>query len=402
MRIGFLGNTNNFPFMLALALRRRGHEILFLVDQKDRLYRPEYKFPELNPIAMDWVEDYSPLRFRHYLLPSTRMSEVLTRLRGCDAVVLNQYGPSLLPRIGRPALVMLTGSDLDFFANPAALRKFCSQTERRGLRARLECVLFRWLATKQRAGIKMAGAISYFPKGVVPAGDQVLKELGVSEHSRIFIPMTDTQSIVPSPPPFNTPPRIVCIARLNWKKPMRPGTTQLDYKGTDVLLYGLQKYVQERATALDIRLFRKGLDIVETEQLVSALGLASYVTWQDEMSQGDILELIRRSDIVIDQLSESIAGSGSVDAMALGRPVIANWRSDVIPIYRFPGLAKCQASTPDELFTQLERLLSSRAEYVQVAEDSRKAAETYLSSDAAALACENLLTAMVANRPACT
>jgi glycosyltransferase involved in cell wall biosynthesis len=395
MRIGFLGNTNNFPFMLAQALRRRGHDVLFLVDQSDPLYRPEAKFPEIWNASADWIVDVSPLRFRDYLLPSVRMSRVVALLRGCDAVVLNQYAPSLLSRIGRPAMLMLTGSDLDFFANPDAIEDAHRRASSGIFRKHLEHWIFRRLSRKQRLGITLAGVISYFPKGVVPAGDRLLSQLGVKDDSRIFIPMTDVHAILPSPLPFNSPARVVCVARLNWKKPMRPGTSQLDYKGTDVMLQGLAKYIAESGARLDIQLLRKGLDVPETEQLVSALRLNDHVTWHEEMTQADLLDMVRQSDVVIDQLAESLPGSGGVDAMALGRPVIANWRADVIPIYNLPPEARCQASSPGEVCVQLGRLLSDRGEMARVADAGRKYVEQKLSSDAAALVCEERLRALV-------
>lgn len=395
MRVGFLGNTNNFPFMLAAALRRRGHEVLFLVDQSDPLYRPEAKFPELAGAAADWIVDVSPLRFRDYLLPTARMSRVVGLLRRCDAVVLNQYAPSLLPRIGRPAMLMLTGSDLDFFANPDAIGDAFRRAQSGAFRRYLERWIFRRLCRRQRHGIALAGLISYFPKGVVPVGDRLLGELGVKDGARIFIPMTDTQTILPSPLPFNSTPRIVCVARLNWKKPMRPGTSQLDYKGTDVMLRGLALYLAESGASLDIRLFRKGLDVRETKQLVSDLQLDDHVTWQDELPQAALLDLIRRSDIVIDQVADSLPGSGGVDAMALGRPVIANWRANLIPVYQLPPEACCQAASPQEVCAQLRRLLSDRAEMIRVAEAGRRYVEMRLSSDAAAGLCEQRLSALL-------
>ena len=43
MKIGFLGNANNYPFMLARALKRAGHDVRFVVDRKNLLDRPDIK-----------------------------------------------------------------------------------------------------------------------------------------------------------------------------------------------------------------------------------------------------------------------------------------------------------------------------------------------------------------------
>jgi glycosyltransferase involved in cell wall biosynthesis len=398
MRIGFFGNTNNYPFMLAVALRRRGHDILFFVDQKDPLYRPECRYPDVNAEKPDWIVDVSPIRFRHYLIPNRSIARIVDLLRTCDAVVLNQYGPSLLPAINRPALALLTGSDLEMFANPNFATDFWSHLKGHKLTLRNVALfwMLRRLIRKQREGIQKSGIIRFFPRGVTEVGDRLLDDLGVSDRVKFFLPMTDIHAIAPAPPPMNDTPRIVSVARLNWKKPMRPGATQLDYKGTDIMIRGIVRFVRRSGRRVEIHLVRKGWDILETERLVTESGLQQYVVWHDEMSQSQLFDVVRNSDVVVEQLDQSLPGSGAVDALALGRPVITNWRKDVIPEYRrLPDSAICQASTDIEVCAQLERLLSDTSELCRVSRASRAAVEEHLSSDIAAAECETKLDALI-------
>ena len=112
MRIGFYGNSNNYPFMLARALRAKGHEVIFAVSRGTPLDRPENRYREVTYPYPDWIHDFSPLW--KTLFPTPWRRKCVELLRQCDAVILNHFGPSLLPEIDRPAIIVLTGSDLDY------------------------------------------------------------------------------------------------------------------------------------------------------------------------------------------------------------------------------------------------------------------------------------------------
>lgn len=51
MKIGFIGNANNYPFMIARAMRKMGHEVLFIVDRdkSEPLNRPENRYDDIGP-----------------------------------------------------------------------------------------------------------------------------------------------------------------------------------------------------------------------------------------------------------------------------------------------------------------------------------------------------------------
>jgi glycosyltransferase involved in cell wall biosynthesis len=398
MRIGFFGNTNNYPFMLAMGLRRRGHDVQFIVDQADPLYRPEYRYPEATLDRAGWLSDVSPVRFRDFAYPSRRIAHAVRKLRTCDVVVLNQYGPALLPAIRRPALALLTGSDLEVFANRSTIRSFWSNRAHSGHLVRKAFLYFALtrLIRAQRKGIRMCGAIRFFPRGIAPTGDALLEELGVDTEDRLYLPMTDISAVSEAPLPVNDRPRIVCVARLNWKKPMRPGATELDYKGTDTMIRGLAQFRAETEIPVEINLVRKGWDVAATEQLVRDEGLTDLVVWHAEMSQIRLFDLVRECDVVIEQLDASLPGSGAVDALAIGRPVIANWRRELIADYRqLPDAAICQASSATEVCAQLKRLILNKGEMARVAAASRAAVEEHLSSDAAAKQCERLFARLL-------
>ena len=118
MKIGIFGNTNNSLFPLAEALRELGHEVLLILDRKELLHRPENVAPEFSSGYPDWIMDASGLEERDYFVQSKNMQCVTDRLACCDGLILNTLGPSLLSILNVPSLAFLTGSDLDYYANP--------------------------------------------------------------------------------------------------------------------------------------------------------------------------------------------------------------------------------------------------------------------------------------------
>jgi glycosyltransferase involved in cell wall biosynthesis len=287
--------------------------------------------------------------------------ECVRILRGCDAVLLSDRGPSLAGDIDRPVVALLTGSDVIHMADSTG--PFPGE-----------------LVARQRAGIANAAVVTHFARGLVPEGDRVLDGLGVPDSRRLMLLMTEPDRIAHVPPPRNARIRTFCAARLNWKRPIPADMAELDYKGSDVMVRGLGLFVRESGTPLDIRLVRKGRHVPETAELVRAEGLEGMVTWLEEMSQQDVAREFAHADIVFDQLGESVVAMAGLDAMATGRPLIANARPEIAQ----QGSPICQASTPREVAAQLDRLVFDAALRERVGRAGREYVESHFSADVAA------------------
>ncbi len=417
MKIGFLGNANSYPFMLAKALRRLGHEVLFVIDRAELLNRPENRYDEFNPPYPDWIYDASPvdwwsdpqtffelIKIGFCSICPPRASDIVKRLKGCDFVILNQYGPSLAPFIGRPSFAMLTGTDLQQLAN---FRAFSSELDKIGSTLNPKSLLIKLVYTKfvrrlidlQRQGIRDSVAVSYFARGLLPEADSLLEEIGVQDSQRVFILMTDLEKIPLEPLPQNSITRLFNVSRLTWKKPLPPEPViELDYKGTDVMIRGIGLFWRKTGISLDIRLVKKGAHVAETMQLINDEGLSGQVTWLEEMSQVEVLNEYRNADIVFDQLGMGMIGMGTLDAMAMGRPVIANGRPEIVEPFTGVISPLCQAVTAEEVCLHLEYLVPERKVREQVGIDSRVYVEKYFSAESAATIClermQQALTAM--------
>jgi glycosyltransferase involved in cell wall biosynthesis len=390
MKIGFFGNTNNYPFMLAQALREFGHEVLFVITSQELLNRPESRYPELKEHYPDWIVDAAHLSEWDMITLSPKLAPVLEVLSNCETLVLNFTGPSLWPLLQRPAIALLTGSDLEHYANFATIEVRSGSWDpayRASAEAQMNLNLLREFVQRQRDGIREALAVRYMPRGLVPAGDAMLDELGVPDEKRVFLPSAELELVIPTPARHNNPVRIFCATRLTWKLPIEPGRSLLDYKGSDIMIRGLGLFYRQTGVRLDIHLVRKGLHVAETEQLVVEEGLTDQVTWSDEMSLTEVWTEFARSDIVIEQLANGAIGGAGLDAMAAGRPVIGNARREMFEDYFGQHSPICQAQTAEEVCAQLKRLVSNPAKQEKIGMLGRRFVEEHCSPRRAAQIC---------------
>ena len=390
MKIGFFGNTNNYPFMLAQALREFGHDVVMVISSQELLNRPESRYPEFKHAYPDWIVDAAHLSEWDLIALSPSLAPVLDVLSTCDALVLNFTGPSLWPLLRRPAIALLTGSDLEHYANFATVEVRSASWDpahKASAEGQMNLNLLRDFVQRQREGIREAVAVRYFPRGLVPAGDAMLDELDVSDAKRVFLLLAELELVTPTPPPNNNPVRIFCATRLTWKLPIEPGRSLLDYKGSDIMIRGLGLFYRQTGVRLDIQLVRKGLHVAETEQLIVEEGLTDQVTWSDEMSLTEVWAEYRRSDIVIEQLGNSTIGSAGLEAMAAGRPVIGNSRREMFEDYFGQHSPVCQAQTAEEVCAQLKRLVFNPAKREKIGVLARRFVEEHCSPRRAAQTC---------------
>jgi glycosyltransferase involved in cell wall biosynthesis len=107
----------------------------------------------------------------------------------------------------------------------------------------------------------------------------------------------------------------------------------------------------------------------------------------NEMTQKQVIQEYGQADVVFDQLGKGTIGMVSLDAMACGRPVIANARPEILePILGVPSPV-CQASTPEEVSQQIARLHFNPGERERIGLASRKYVEQHCSTVALAERC---------------
>jgi glycosyltransferase involved in cell wall biosynthesis len=362
MKYGIFGNTNNYPLNFALALKSSGHEVLLIVTEKTLLHRPESIYPEFKSGYPDWIIDCSYLSEWDIISLHPDLSKILAELSTCDALILNAHGPSLLLFLNKPSIALLTGSDLSDYANFNCIEKRLpdNSNDIKSLDVIKTRSILQDFVSRQRLGISLARWVSYLPEGLLAEDDRLLESITKGAVPRGFLILSNVDKLDFTPLRHNDPIQIFCGARLTWKSPNDNKYPILDYKGGDNFIKGLGRFIRETGIPVDVHLVRKGHHVKETEDLIVQENLTNYVRWSNEMSHSDYFDAIRQSDIVIDNLGPAVPGLVTLDALAIGRPVIVNSRgyfndkSSPPPIY--------EASSPNEVCEQLKLLVSSPSE----------------------------------------
>ncbi|MFO0739090.1 MAG: hypothetical protein U0270_24550 [Labilithrix sp.] len=366
MKIGFLGNTNNYPFLIARALRALGHDVLFFVDQRpsERLHRPECHSVGISFPYPSWIRDVSgPLSTLKQLLPEVFSPRVVAELLGCDAVVVNGLAHGVVAPFPKwiPSYHLFSGSDLDVLASEEAV---CTALQRhpRLSRAprRLVARVSNAIVSRHRAGIRRAAGVAYFPRGLVPAGDQLLDGLIDDRVARFAHWHVVTEGLAFAPAPNRAVMRLFNLTRFLWKEPLPPGYAIEENKRNDVLVRGIALFVAQTGRPLDVRFVEKGVDVAETKRLVQECGIAHLVTWLSEMSFAEVIEEYRTADVVTEQFGQHVF-TGGLYPMLIGRPVIGNGRPEIIFGVTNQESPICQARTPAEVASWLAKLDASIA-----------------------------------------
>jgi len=394
VRIAVFGNTNNYPLRLVQALRKLRHDAFLLVDRPELLHRPESLNADYASGYPDWIIDCSDVLESDYVGPSPKISRILSLLESADALILNSVGPSLLPYVERPSIAFLTGSDLNYYANFSTLSSRAANYAmdyRRSAAARLDRRLWAAFIQRQREGILKSRAVSYFPKGMFPGDDQLLEDIGVQDQQRIFLYMCADNLPVArekcSGSRTSAATTLFCGTRLTWKKPMPPGVSALDYKGTDVMIHGVAQFLSRGNTNFELRIVEKGLHVSETRELVEMLGLSERVTWLQEMPLREFYLELSDADICMEQLGESTLGMVGLDAMAMGKPVIANIHPDIWANHISEEWPIAQASEPQHVCQHLEVLSGNPARRAELGEKARDFIQRHFSPKANARKC---------------
>jgi glycosyltransferase involved in cell wall biosynthesis len=379
--------------MVARAIKNLGHEVVFVVDSTSPLNRPEGRYKDISLPYPAWIIDCSPLDLWKYPKESAQTEQVVRILKECDALVLNEFGLSLWERIQKPAFALLTGTDIEVLADPryadvasgyvsgstSLLKRLWLWRKKRNQRW-LRGHLLR-LVGAQRSAIHHAVGVHYFPKGMLPNADRLMDEIGVKEDRRVFSLPAEIERYEYAPYPNNRILRLFNVARLQWRKPLGDFICELDYKGTNVLIRGLGLFIRENNTPIEIRLVKKGIDLEITRRLIEEEGIASHITWLDAMDQNMLYEEYKNADIVSEHFGKGSIGMGAVDAMAVGRPVIANGSPEFFTKALGVTLPICHATTAEEVRGQLVRLAADRDLRETIGKESRACVEKYCTPE---------------------
>lgn len=385
--IAMFGNTNNYPLLLAQGLRLLGHNVRLVLNRKELLHRPEARYPEWAAAYPDWIVDCSNLSDEDIAFETPAIDQVVHHLtHNVDLVILNDVGPALASYLRLPHAVVLTGSDLAYYANFDSLEmrtKIWDPEFKRSLQGRRYLRRMADLVARQRDGILGAEVVCYGQRGLVPSGDKILDGIGVRDERRLMLHFSNTIDLKVQPLAENNKLIILCGSRVVYRPDHNLALSAMDFKGTDVLLKGFALYCR-RGGKGELRLPRKGQDLHAAIALISQLAIEERVRWLDEMPLSSFYKEMTAADLVCDQFGSSYPGMVTTDAYALGRPVMAKLRPEIFS-QRFPeSLPGFNAETPEQIADHLMTMEKDRNVLADMGCKSRAYADAYLSPESMA------------------
>src|SRR6185436_19578920 len=140
---------------------------------------------------------------------------------GTDLAILNDVGPALAHHLQCPYVALLTGSDLTYYGNYGSLdlRSASWRPEFKvSAGGQQDIRRFAQLVKRQREGILNAEIVSFAVRGVIPEGDKLLDAIGVPDHRRTMIYLSDTLHLSKVEAPRNQALRVFSGCRLLWRQ----------------------------------------------------------------------------------------------------------------------------------------------------------------------------------------
>lgn len=384
MKIVVVGNTNNYPHLLARALVELGNDVHHVLDHDEILHLPEGKFQNVSTHDSGGVKllrlgrvDFSDLSWIR-----RKDSAVAVLIRSADLVIFNGLAPAILGLKSDRSVFVLTGADLTFIRDWYRLGKADKHsvpwTTR--LDSRRKYLGRAWLCkVRQKRLVRNASIYSFFSPGSVPEGDRVLHQLKPRGERFVLRLADQSGATFVRSKGNNDVLHLLCLGRVSWVRRSFDTRMSLDFKGTDVLLRGIASARELGHEKFKVTLFRKGPDIAETLVLIDDLGIGEFIFWHDEVPQRQLVKMILECDVVVDNLGPGSPGMATLDSMALGRAVLTNTNSIISDLDPLKGAPLLHASSFEHVCGWIEKLTSDPSLIRRYGDASRIFATEHLS-----------------------
>ncbi|MBK7882971.1 MAG: hypothetical protein IPJ81_03515 [Chitinophagaceae bacterium] len=186
MKYAFLGNMNNMSYMFAREMKKCGHDVTLFIDVPAdyKLDRPEAMDLNIGNIYPEWIielkSDYRALTrsiLKLYTLPLFK-NKYLRILNPYDVIILNGSWIRLGKYISKRKKVMnlFAGHDLDVLASIDKINPLNRITKKYPFFRPIVYYIFKSIVKQQQSGIKRADAVNYYPTGINPVSDNLLKK----------------------------------------------------------------------------------------------------------------------------------------------------------------------------------------------------------------------------------
>jgi glycosyltransferase involved in cell wall biosynthesis len=379
------------PMAYALNLKRRGFDVLCVVDAKpeDKLCRPEFHYPEILYPYPNWIIEFRlPSQILLACFPRI-LSLILTKKirshtdKKIGTIFLNGFFASLASHIfsGVKKIGLSHGSDLDVWADVDRSQELSINFRRsffKYIPLKFTSTIIKRIVERQLKGYIDCVAILYFPRGFNSAGDKVVSKITcqgvdyIQRYDASFVQLEHRFRKHVSDEKM----KILSLVRFTY---LTFPEQNFGYnKGNDIIIEGIAKYKKLNPN-IEVHFVEKGEDVDAAKNLCRYLEIDNIVTWHKEMPFQDLVDKIMEVDICIDQVGSHWIGAG-VYAMKLGVPLIANTypaiKSGVWPD-KNPVL---NSKNPEDVCFSLKSLEDERKRRV-IGEESNKFITEIMSID---------------------
>jgi glycosyltransferase involved in cell wall biosynthesis len=381
LKIAFVGNSNNMPYVYAKAMIAQDLDVTLFLDRPKSylLDRPESNDPEHFESGLpSWIVELKlifPSRYISSSFPSLFYIRLLNKLRKYDVIIFNGNLISLGQFIekGKVVINIFSGSDLDIAADYKSRKMVVQSIHDITFRKFVPKVFIEWLFPRfianQRKGIRRADLVNYYPTGMFPEGDKLLLEImGGKQFVRMEHRGTDCskfnyQTIDPIKETFT----ILSFVRFYYLNNCNAN------KKNDIMINGISKFLSRNKLQkpVEIIFFEKGNDLNAAKKLCEEMGLSPYVKWVGIVSLHELTEYMKMSDVVFDQLGDQFIGGG-LHSMLVGRPLIANGRPDVFRPLLGVKSPVCQATNEEEVANWLDKLYNDKSLVIELGKKCRQ------------------------------
>jgi hypothetical protein len=370
VRIIFIGTTNAMPMAYARMFKEQGFNVTYVVDVPlhNTLSRPECHYEDISYPYPAWIKEVT---LNHHSLrtifPKIGFRKILKEASGFDVYFLCDWYISLAPYLPESSSVIILphGADVDVWCN---FNK-AGDISRSGSFSRFwyfKLLLARKIIKNMRRGLSRSNVITYYPKGLNSDGDSILEEFKSDRRAIVRRYDVNLSSFLKRDVLFRESVgalRLCSAVRFDFV-PI-PGVDNKYLKGNDLIIKGIGRFYREVSKNISVTFFSKGRDVDFARKLCMDEGIDDVVIWHDPVPFQELLEIMQGADICFDQVGGHWVGAVGVYSMLLGKPLIANYRPDVLDSYFLGDNPISQAATVDEVFEQLVQLSDGEARRVK-------------------------------------
>lgn len=347
MNISLYANALNLAFILGIFLRRKGHVVKVFADRTAAEHdRPEWECVDGREMASVTVVPVE-IDAKRLLMGGSRERRFRRQLAEADVVQTFGEGVIWSAGCGAPDTVLSIGDDLDilpFRRDSLRIALYTLLLRRAQRRCRAVCYT---MPPQQESCRQLGLQGARFLPCAIPIDANRLRPLSQAERARVRadLSLPDDALVVFQP------------SRQEWTCPERPGS---NHKGNDRFLRAYARFQQKAGKGSWLLAVTKGRDVGRSQKLAEQLGIADRIRWIPQQNKAGLRDCLGASDVVADQFTYGFYGISTLEAMAVGRPVLVYLDAKALEAFNGQAPPVVSAHSEDEIYEGLCRLAEHR------------------------------------------